>query len=584
MRKNINFCVAASVSFITFITYLPALKNGFVHWDDDIYVTGNPFIRSLGLPFFKWAFSSFYASNWHPLTWLSHAVDYALWGLNPTGHHLTNIIIHAVNTFLVVVLAIKLLEIWKRRVISEAVFDQREILITAGVTGLLFGLHPLHVESVAWVAERKDLLCAMFFSLSILAYTYYIRDMFLPPADRVAGPAVLFQKWYLLSLGFFLLSLLSKPMAVSLPFVLLILDWFPAHRISSVKTLLNAVGEKLSFLLLGLVSSVLTILAQQRGGATGLMEIVPLPKRIAVAAKASVVYLWKMVVPENLIPLYQYPRNATLLSVEYLSMIILILGISALLLCGAKKWKLPLALWSYYFLTLLPVLGIVQVGGQAMADRYTYLPSCGPFLALGLASVWISRILGRRSNILKLSFGAVIVSLLVSMAYLTSKQIGIWHDDLTLWSAVIEKAPNESSRAYFLRGLTYERMGVLDKAAQDYNASIATEPFHAEAFIHRGALYGEAGEFEKAIEYFDTAIKIEPGNSEAYGDRGYAYALSGERDLALADYNKAIQLNGSFAMAYLNRGNLYMAMGDKEHSLSDFRRACELGSIQGCAR
>ncbi|MGD0886439.1 MAG: hypothetical protein ABSA46_16485, partial [Thermodesulfovibrionales bacterium] len=227
-RRHFPHYLAAFVSLITFSVYLPALRNVFVSWDDDLYVINNLHIRSLNWAFFKWAFFGFHAINWHPLTWISHAFDYAVWGLNPLGHHLTNNILHAMNTFLVVLLCIKLLEMWKERSMPEAAspfLDERRIMIAAGVTGLLFGLHPLHVESVAWVAERKDLLCGLFFLLSISAYVKHVRALVSEPLEEKKAASLFFNRSYLVSLVFFVLALLSKPMAVSLPVVLLLLDW-----------------------------------------------------------------------------------------------------------------------------------------------------------------------------------------------------------------------------------------------------------------------------------------------------------------------------------------------------------------------
>ncbi|MGD0887443.1 MAG: hypothetical protein ABSA46_21585 [Thermodesulfovibrionales bacterium] len=278
-RRRVPYYLAAFVSLITFSVYLPALRNDFVSWDDDLYVINNLHIRSLDWAFFQWAFSGFYASNWHPLTWVSHAFDYAFWGLNPLGHHLTNTMLHAMNTFLVVLLCIKLLEMWKERSMPEeasAFLDERRIVIAAGVTGLLFGLHPLHVESVAWVAERKDLLCGLFFLLSISAYANHIRALVNEPLEKKEAASRFFKRSYLVSLVFFVLALLSKPMAVSLPVVLLLLDWYPFQRIRSRKSFRDSCVEKLSFIVCSLISSILTIMAQRTKGAMTMTAFVPL--------------------------------------------------------------------------------------------------------------------------------------------------------------------------------------------------------------------------------------------------------------------------------------------------------------------
>ena len=228
--------IASSVAVVTFMVFLPSLWNGFVNWDDGDYVYKNYFIRSLDAQLLKAAFAEFHYANWHPLTWLSHAFDYALWGLNPLGHHLTNNILHALNTLIVVFLAMQLMEIFKKTGEergTKTFLNDRMIMITGATAGLLFGLHPMHVESVAWVSERKDLLCAFFFLLTIIAYTNYVTWLNGGISSNFASRFS--NKKYLLAIGLFILSLLSKPMAVTLPLVLLILDWYPFRRMNSAR-------------------------------------------------------------------------------------------------------------------------------------------------------------------------------------------------------------------------------------------------------------------------------------------------------------------------------------------------------------
>ena len=379
-KRNLAYPIAGLAALLTFIVYSSTLHNGFVYWDDDEYVLENLHIRSLDFAFFKWAFFNFYSANWHPLTWISHALDYAIWGLNPMGHHLTNNVFHAINTFLVVLLVVKLI-----KAVHDSPFTIRDsrltshysrfALIAAATTGLLFGLHPIHVESVAWIAERKDLLCALFYLLSVMAYVKY----------RTYKSYTT----YFLSLGFFFLALLSKPMAVSLPVVLLILDWYPFQKITSLKTFRTAFVEKLPFIALSSFSSIVTILAQGSAAVIRSAEFAPLSTRSFSAVKALAAYLYKIILPLNLLPFYPYALHPSSLFFEYLLPIVLAIGITAgcISLAGRRE-KFWLCGWTYYVATLLPVLGIVQVGDQAMADRYMYLPSLGPFLVIGLTAAW----------------------------------------------------------------------------------------------------------------------------------------------------------------------------------------------------
>jgi regulator of sirC expression with transglutaminase-like and TPR domain len=650
-RRHLSSFLSVPVFFLTFVVYLSALQNEFIQWDDDLYIFGNPHIRSLDAAFFKWAFFDFYAGNWHPLTWISHALDYAVWGLNPLGHHLTNIILHALNALVVVVLAAKLLESavyvsrpsgekygtfpndpgkrpdfpsgknsspikaapppslkmrgrresydsageggdeWGREKKDRAltVHDSHFSLIAAATAGLLFGLHPLHVESVAWASERKDLLCALFFLLSVTAYMKYPSPSLkggevvdpLPSVEKGEGRG----KWYVLSLFLFILALLSKPMAVTLPVVLLILDWYPSGRIGTLRGLWTALAEKLPFFALSLGSAVLTVFAQGAGGAIKSIEFAPLSTRVLVGFKSLIAYLWKMIWPVDLIPFYPYPKEASPGSPEYLAAIALVLGITAACVVVAKKHRLWLSVWGYYVITLIPVLGIVQVGLQSMADRYTYLPSLGPFLLMGLFAAWawarITEKWGRRATYLAVT--AFVVAI-ISLSYLTFRQTGIWRDSIVLWSYVIEREPERVLLAYLNRGIAFEKTGQIDRAIEDYDRAIAIDPLYYEAYNNRGVLYGQEGKFDLAIEYFNKSIGINPDNEEAYVDRGIAYALSGRHDRALEDFNRAIQLNQNSAEAYYNRGSLHLRTGDKDLALTDFQKACDLGKEDGCVR
>ena len=376
-------------------------------------------------------------------------------------------------------------------------------------------------------------------------------------------------------------------MAVTLPVVLLILDWYPLGRIQSLKTVRTAIVGKLPFIALSIISSVLTVFAQRAGGAIKSMEFAPLSTRGLVGGISLIMYLWKMVLPVDLVPFYPYPKEASLLSIEYLSALVLVSGITIACVVMARRHKLWLSAWGYYVMTLLPVLGIVQVGLQSMADRYMYLPGLGPFLVMGIMVAWVwARIegAGKRGQLTKYLTVAVSVAVIISLSYLTFKQVGVWRNSIVFWSYVIEKEPERVLLAYLNRGLAYEKTGQINKAIEDYDKAIAIDPLYFEAYNNRGVLYGQEGKFDKAIEYFNKSISINPDDEEAYVDRGIAYALSGRYDRAMEDFNKSILLNQDSAEAYYNRGNLYLRTGDRERSMSDFRKACNLGKEDGCAR
>jgi tetratricopeptide (TPR) repeat protein len=575
--------LAAFIALVTLVVYLASLRNGFIpEWDDGDYVLNNPYIRSFNLAFLKWAFCNFYASNWHPLTWISHAADYAIWGVNPLGHHLTSIILHTVNTFVVVMLIMRLQQaaIGARPNGQESLAQDRHgMLITAGVTGLLFGLHPLHVESVAWVAERKDLLCALFFLLSIERYMRYVASA----DDRPTGHALLGRfvtNNYLLSLGFFILALMSKPMAVSLPAVLLILDWYPFRRLRSVKTARVMLVEKLPFIACSIISAVLTILAQRAWGSVVELQTLPLSSRLAVAAQSLLVYLWKMAVPRNLIPYYPYPKDISPLSVGFLLAFAGVIVISIFCAIIAKRQKLGLALWGYYVVTLLPVIGIVQVGSQSMADRYTYLPSLAPFLLVGAVAAWgygkAVRLNRARSIGKNLFFGAGIL-MFVGLSFLSVRQIHIWESGISLWSYVIEKEPEKDSIAYTNLGSAYQKKGQLDKAIENYDKAISLNPKDYLAYNNRGAILAKVGQFDEAIESYNKAILSNPGDYKAYFNRGLTYDKMGRIYDSIQDFQRALGLNmrdpRAIAWAYNNLGILYGKEGMDDKSVAAFNNS-----------
>jgi protein O-mannosyl-transferase len=580
MKRYVPYVLASSVSLITFLVYLSSLQNDFTGWDDVRYIIENPHIRSMNAAFFRWAFFDFHWGNWYPLTWVSHALDYALWGNNPAGHHLTSITLHAINTFLVIWMIMLLLRAADEvRVNSGLVpyFHERGVLITGGVTGLLFGLHPMHVESVAWIAERKDVLCMLFSVLSVTTYSYAVT----PPertGDSRQGMALFTEKRYLLSFSFFALALLSKPMAVSLPFVLLVLDWYPFSRIPSFKRAVTALVEKLPFIALSLAASILAVLAQRTGGAMVVMQSVPLSARLLVASKALIAYLGKMAVPLKLIPFYAYPESISLYSAEYLPALVLVGGITIFSVFMAKKQKLWLAAWGYYVITLLPVLGIVQVGGQSMADRYTYLPSLGPFLLTGLAAaVGAEKFYAAvRPKLAASIIMASLALLMVCLSLLTLKQIGIWKNGVTLWSAVIEQEPTRSPRAYNNRGLVHLQSGRFADAISDYTMAIMQNPSYDEAYLGRGQAYLGMGQSAKAIEDLTRALELKPSYFEAYNSRGIALLGMGRIDEAIRDYSRALEIRPSDPRLHNNRGIAYFRAGNYNESIADYTAAIAL--------
>ena len=542
-----SYRLAALLALITLVVYLPTLRNEFVNLDDEIYVYGNAYIRSLDPSFLAWAFTDLSAGFWHPLTWISYAIDYAIWGLNPLGYHLTALLLHAGNTFLVVSLVVRLLYSVHNPVTgggsvsgSSAFPDRRDIWLAAGVTGLLFGLHPLHVESVAWVSERKDLLCALFFLLSVLTYLNY---------SQQTTATWYLNRQYILSFAFFVLALSSKTMAVTLPVVLLLLDWYPLRRFACRGTATTLFMEKIPFVTAALVISIVSIVAQKATGALESRESISSGVRILVAFKALLMYLWKMMYPVHLIPFYPYPHNVTFFSTEYLAAIVVVSGVTAYSLAIVRKRKLLLAIWGYYVITLLPVLGIVRIGSFYMADRFTYLPSVGPFLLLGLgaAVVW-GRVV---SSLWRQCLVVLAMTLVVAFSFLTVKQTLFWKDSVSLFTHTLDVC-HDNWVAHNNLGSYYLKTGDITKASYYIKESIRCNQNNPDAYMNLGVINNNLGNHSQAIYCFKKALEIQDDLVMAHLNLGLALILVGDREAATEEYRIMQRLNPGQADVLLN--------------------------------
>lgn len=553
--------LALAITVVTFLVYLPALQNNFINWDDDLYVYNNPNIKLLNLYFLKWVSTAIVIGNWHPLTMLSYALDYQLWGLDPWGYHLINNIFHALNTTLAFILAVRLIRIS----VEDNGAISKYAVIAGTVTAILFGINPIHVESVAWVSERKDVLCAFFYLLSLLAYLRY--------ANKVIADNKFF---YFLSILSFMLALLSKPMAVSLPLVLIILDYYPLRRFDPCKRgkqMKDIVIEKIPFFLFSLISSVITVWASHSGKVLWTMKPVSTATHIATSAFAYISYLIKMLLPFNLAPLYLHPVEMNFFRDGYLISIITFLLITTMVVKLIKRNKLFLTVWLYYIITLIPVIGIVQAGEQITADRYTYLPSLGPFLLAGLGIAHLYKTLQTSKKILLLLLLLVMTGI---MSYKTIKQIDVWHDSVNLWTHEIKFFPDKVYVVYSGRGSAYAELGKADMAMKDFNMAIKISPTTANAYFNRGTLLLKQGDYSQAINDFSKSIELDTKYIDAYINRGISKRKLGHVNQAIYDYNIAIQLNPGDASLYVNRGNAHFSLSNYEASLLDYKKALKL--------
>lgn len=508
--------------------------------------------------------TSYYMANWHPLTWFSHAIDYQLFGIDPAGHHLTNIIIHSLNSLLVFILFIRLV---------VKVNPQAELSFTiysAGlIAALLFGVHPLRVESVVWVSERKDILCAFFVLLTYISYlTYVSREN-----------KTIRKKWYIITLSLFVLALMSKPMAVTVPVVFLILDAFPLNRLQTGTNVIFLILEKIPFFILSLLCGIMTIFAQSRGGALVPIDYLGLDSRLLNAFSSLMFYLQKTVWPTYLVPLYPFPSNISLYDVTFFGAILGFLGIS--LFCvwrWKKKQPLYLAVWMYYLVTVAPVIGVIQVGRQGAADRYTYLPTLGFFILAGIGMIWILN--KRRSRTRSAIYASTLawtlaVMAIIWMSFLTQHQTRVWKNSETLWRHVANSYPEQIPSAYYNLGNVYAHKEKFDWAEVNYKFSLSINKNYLYARNGLGLLYAKRNQFDKAENQYRLALKIR-SDALVHNNLGLLYVKTKRWAEAKNEYLTALQIKSDFPHPHNNLGILYNKTGQSSEAEKEFKAALNI--------
>ena len=550
MKSKRALLLGLFVAIAAAAVYLPALGNGFVEWDDHVYVYESEGLKLSGIEFVKWAFTAVVSSNWHPLTMLVYGAEYRLFGLDPFGYHLINLILHAANTFLVFALALKIIGL------ATGGEGKDRALAGAAMGALAFGLHPQHVESVAWVSELKDVLCGLFFLLSILAYWRYTEG----------GRKALF---YMLSIISFILALMSKPMAVSLPAALLIFDYYPLGRLGSFDSVKKAVIEKLPFFTLAALGAVATVWAQSGDEAIASLAHSPLSERMDVAIRGFAFYLKKLFVPVDLVPFYVRPLEGEFFNHVFWVSLAAFIAISAA--CIVLRKKALTAAWLYYAVTLLPVIGIVQVSDMAAADRYSYLPALGPVVFLSGIAAFIAA--DRRRMITMIAMFAPIAAML---GFLTVKQIPVWKDTVSLWTQEIKVYP--TIQAYMKRAKAYELSGRFEEAAADYTVIIRNADKDIPVLlVRRAAAYLNAGYPDMALEDYALALKLETRNAAAYLGRATVFMEKGDYISAANELERVLELAPGNPAVMFNLGVAYDKAGQKEKGMGLIREANRLG-------
>jgi protein O-mannosyl-transferase len=608
--QRVSYALMVALFVLTLALYWPATGNDFLAYDDADYVTSNPQVQAgLSWAGVKSAFSTPTSCNWHPVTMLSHSLDCQLFGLKPWGHHLSSLLLHALNAVLLFALL--------RRLTGST---WRSFWVAA-----LFALHPLRVESVAWVAERKDVLSGCFGLLTLLLYTRYAQAQLptpqaagkaqsskaqVPPRpSHLAGPAVpspapgtrpsllpLTQPaagWYWLALVSFALGLMSKAMLVTWPFVLLLLDYWPLGRLkfrsknaecrsqnrpapkaepsnfNLQPSAFSLLFEKLPFLALAALASVVTFMVQQHGGAVVETGDLPLGLRCSNALISYCRYLGKLCWPTDLAVFYPHPQHWPWLQVLWASGVLL--GLSGLVWAQRRRWPFLLVGWLWYLGTLVPVLGLVQVGQASLADRYTYLPLIG-VLVLG---VWGAQELTRGSRYLALAFSAVgAVALLVCLG-LTRQQLGYWKDSETLFGHSLAVTPDSAvTHLFFADAL--KRKGCTEAALSHLQETVRLKPTYAEARYNLGVALVGLGRTDEAIREYQEAIHLQPDYFQAHNNLGAALAAQGQNDEAIAQYQEAIRLQPDYVLAHNNLGSILLRQGQTDAAIGQYQEVARL--------
>lgn len=571
----------------TAIAYEPVRSNGFIHYDDGVYITENPRVQQgFTADALAFAFNVGYAGNWHPLTWLSHVLDFALYGFDPVGHHLTNVLLHAASA----VVLFFALRRWTGREGASA------------FVAAAFALHPLHVESVAWAAERKDVLSTFLGLLSLRAWIEW----------KLAGRRSL----YAAALALFVIGLTAKPMLVSFPVLLVLLDLFPLGprgsrterpRSGGGNRVRDLVLEKLPFFLLAASSCCLTFAAQKRGGAVAGTDALPMAIRFGNAITSYAAYLGKALVPTDLSIFYPFPDDGIAAWKIALSLVI-VGGVSVLaLLCARSRPWLGLG-WFWYLATLLPVIGIVQVGQQAMADRYTYVPLVGISI---VAAFEVTRLLPRGpSLVLGLACAAVWLGV-------TRHQVSLWKDDQTLFAHAVlaternymaryrlgfalaeldqyDEALAEYRAALAIRpsfadphnniGMIEAKLGRPAEALASYDRALALDPKLAPAHGNRANALDDLGRFEEAERAYRESIRLDPELPEVHNDYGVALAQQGRLDEAVREMREAIRLRPGYGDAYLNLARALHQLGRREEAIESLREGVRLNPNRADAK
>jgi tetratricopeptide (TPR) repeat protein len=582
--RNFFLLIPLALILLTLVVFWPVGGHDFINYDDNTYVTENgPVLQGLTMKGLLWAATTFHAGNWHPVTWFSHMLDVSLFGMNPAGHHWMNLLFHLANVLLLFFLL---------RRMTHALWP-------SALVATLFAIHPLHVESVAWVAERKDVLSAFFGLLTLWAYVGYAEKRvssfrFHVSSFRPESRKAMLS--YLAVLLFFTLSLMAKPMLVTLPFLMLLLDYWPLRRTSfkfqvssfrfknlKPETLKpetdfnqpgtrnqkpgtrNLIFEKLPLFALAAASSVITYLVQQKAGSVTPFQFLPLSVRLGNAVVSYVAYIGKMLWPSNLAIFYRYVGGSLPLWQMIGSALLLLLLSAAVIRMGNRRPYLIVG-WLWYLGTLVPVIGIVQVGAQGMADRYTYIPLIGIFIMI----VW-----GVFETSRRVMLARAIVVLIVLLGVVARVQVGYWRNSVTLFEHALQ-ATEWNQTAHNHLGLALAKQGKLEEARRHYSEAIRLYPDYFEAHGNLAALLVEEGKLEEASRHYSEALRINPNYVEGHNDLAMVLGKLGKPEEAMKHYSEAIRIYPDSFRANFNLAAILAGQGRLEEAAKRYSEAIRI--------
>lgn len=552
----------------TLLVFLPATLNQFINFDDPEYVVENPMVnQGLSWVGIKWAFASAHAANWHPLTWLSHMLDCDLFHLNPAGHHFVNILFHAANAAILFALILRLTPPLPQ---PNEIAGESQNIWPAALVAALFAWHPLHVESVAWVAERKDVLSAFFSLLTLLCYAQYVRRGSPGPGFASQGAGWGLDRNYALALLCYVLALLSKAMPVTLPLVMLLLDGWPLHRWAAGPDCLSTAKrlglEKLPFFVCSGLVCVITLHTQHHAESS--FAAIPLGLRLQNVVMAYVGYLGKLIWPFQLAILYPYHSTVPHLLVGECAL--LLLAISLLAWRERRTGPYLWVGWLWFLVTLLPVIGLIQVGSQSMADRYSYFPSIGIFLAVAFALQAVVRHFPRLGP----SLVVASVLALVACVCLTERQLGYWRDSETLFNHAVEVEDSEVARICL--GVARQNKNELDQAMTQFLMAWRLSPDSVRADMNLAGLLATQGKLELSALYYESAIRQNPQDILIYDNYGRELVTLKRYPAAEKAFARAMEIDPQAATPHFLRARLLLKLGRDQAAVADLDEAMRL--------